>query len=487
MEHTAAGLFTAMAHAFGHTFTALQEQAAMRLAAFACADAPRPAFILRGYAGTGKTTLTGTFVQALRETGRSVALLAPTGRAAKVLAAHAGGDAYTVHKVIYRQRAFNGEDTHFDLGFNARRETVFVVDEASMLSRTGGFDSRFGTGRLLDDLVAFVYAMPGCRLLLVGDTAQLPPVGETDSPALMPDVMRGYGLSVSGAELTEVVRQEAASSVLAAATSIRSMLTTGQNVRPALTVNPHGEVRRLPGDELIEQLVTDYSDYGAEETIVITRSNKRANLYNAGIRSRIFDRENDLTRGDIVMAVKNNYHWTAKAARALQPPERLPIDFIANGDSAVVTALSNVHEEYGFRFADATLSFPDYGGFELDCRVLLSTLTSESPSLTAEESTRLYEAVLADYADIPSKAERMKAMREDAYYNALQIKYAYAVTCHKAQGGQWARVYIDQGYVPDDTSPTEYLRWLYTAVTRTTERIYLVNWPTEQTQEEEDT
>lgn len=477
--------FSRLTALFAHRFTSLQEQAAWQLAAFAFAEVERPAFILRGYAGTGKTTLVGAFVQALREGGKQVVLLAPTGRAAKVLAAHAGGEAYTIHKAIYRQRTFSGEDTLFELGFNKLRDTVFVVDEASMLSRSGGFDSRFGTGNLLDDLVDFVYSSPACRLLLVGDTAQLPPVGESDSPALQADVLRGYGLNVTQADLTEVVRQQEASSVLAAATMIRLQLSENQLERPEITVGRKGEVRYLPGDELIEQLVSDYADFGTDETIVITRSNKRANLYNEGIRRRIFDRESDLTRGDLVMAVKNNYYWTALAAKDLQPGERLPFDFIANGDSAEVVALSNVHDQYGFLFADATLRFVDYGGFELDCRVLLSTLASESPSLTNDESNRLYEQVLADYADIPNKRERMKKLREDPYYNALQLKYAYAVTCHKAQGGQWARVYIDQGYIPDDADPVDYLRWLYTAITRTTARVYLVNWPAEQRSMEE--
>jgi len=472
--------FSRLTALFAHRFTSLQEQAAMQLAAFAFAEVERPAFILRGYAGTGKTTLVGAFVQALREGGKQVVLLAPTGRAAKVLAAHAGGEAYTIHKAIYRQRTFSGEDTRFELGFNKQRDAVFVLDEVSMLSRSGGIDSQFGTGSLLDDLVEFVYSAPACRLLLVGDTAQLPPVGENDSPALQADVLRGYGLHVTQADLTEVVRQQEASSVLAAATMIRRQLTENRLERPEIVVSREGEVRYLPGDELIEQLVSDYSDYGTDETIVVTRSNKRANLYNEGIRRRIFDRESELTCGDLVMAVKNNYYWPAQAAKNLQPGERLPFDFIANGDSAEVVALSNVHDQYGFLFADATLRFVDYDDFELDCRVLLTTLASESPSLTREESDRLYEQVLADYADIPNKRERMKQLREDPYYNALQLKYAYAVTCHKAQGGQWARVYIDQGYIPDDADPVDYLRWLYTAITRTTERVYLVNWPASQ-------
>ena len=463
--------------------TLRQETAAQRLAAFAFTTAERPTFILRGYAGTGKTSLIGAFVQTLHKAGASVVLLAPTGRAAKVLASHAEQEAFTIHKAIYRQRSFKGEDSRYELGFNQAKSTIFIVDEASMLPRSGNVDSPFGSGSVLDDLIEFVFSRPRCRLLFLGDTAQLPPVGESDSPALCADVLRSYGLHVSQTDLTEVVRQHAQSSVLAAATTIRNSLAEGHLNRPTLGVSRKGEVRYLPGDELIEQLVSDYSDYGTDETIVITRSNKRAALYNTGIRQRIFDREENLTRGDRVMVVKNNYYWTTQIAKTLQPGQRIPLEFIANGDSADVVRLSNIHTMHGFLFADATLLFTDYDNFELDCRVLLSTLTSESPSLTYEEATRLQENVLADYADIPSKQGRMKKLREDPYYNALQLKYAYAVTCHKAQGGQWSRVYIDQGYIPEDTDARDYLRWLYTAVTRTTDRLYLVNWPAENREE----
>lgn len=477
--------YDALCRAFSHPLTSDQQVAAQRLSAFVFTEATRPTFVLRGYAGTGKTTLIGAFVHALKQANAGVVLLAPTGRAAKVLAAHAHHEAYTIHKAIYRQRTFSGEHTRFDLGFNAQQSTIFIVDEASMISRSGGFDNPFGSGRVLDDLIDFVFSRRNCRLLLVGDNAQLPPVGETESPALHADTLRTYGLNVAEANLTEVVRQHAASSVLTAATQIRQQLMRGELTRPTLTVSRRGEVRYLPGDELIEQLISDYADYGEEETIIVTRANKRAGLYNAGIRQRIFDREADLTRGDRVMVVKNNYYWTTQLAKKLPPNTSLPLDFVANGDSATVLRLSNIHEMHGFMFADATLRFADYNDFELDCRVLLSTLQSESPSLTTMEAEKLMNSVLADYADIPSKTERMKKVREDAYYNALQLKYAYAVTCHKAQGGQWARVYIDQGYIPDDADGRDYLRWLYTAITRTTQQVYLVNWPESLRREEE--
>lgn len=468
-----------LSHEFSHDFTAAQREAALALTRFVADPRDEQAFVLRGYAGTGKTSLVGALVRVLRRLGRTVVLLAPTGRAAKVFSNHSGERAYTIHRAIYRQQTFNGEGTRFSLGFNRLRRALFIVDEASMIADASA-GSLFGTGRLLDDLVRYVYEGDSCKLLLVGDTAQLPPVGEEESPALQADVLRGYGLDVTGVTLTEVVRQGAGSGVLANATHLRRLLAEGAAELPRIRGSRDGEVRFLPGNELIEALVSAYAGYGTDDTIVVTRSNKRANIYNNGIRSRIFDREDVLTRGDLVMAVRNNYFWAEQLARTLPPEERLPFDFVANGDVAEVVRVRNVHELYGFRFADATLRFADYDGFEMDCRVLLDTLASEAPALTADESRRLYEQVLADYADIPGKRERMKRLRQDPYYNALQLKYAYAVTCHKAQGGQWSRVFVDQGYVADDMAGTAYLRWLYTAFTRTTERIYLVNWPENQ-------
>lgn len=468
-----------IAQQFALPFTPSQQQAALLLAHFVTTTQPYAACILRGYAGTGKTSLVGALVKVMHLLKRDVVLLAPTGRAAKVFSHHAGMPAYTIHRVIYRQESFQGEGTRFSLGYNKLRHALFVVDEASMISRgTGamGTDTLFGTGELMDDLIQYVYSGTGCKLLLVGDTAQLPPVGEEDSPALCDEVLRRYGLLVGSASLTEVVRQSRDSDVLAGATMLRQLLTEGFEGIPPIQTDAHGEVRALPGNELIESLVSDYQAYGADSVIVVTRSNKRANIYNNGIRSRIFDREDEITRGDLIMAVKNNYYWTEQCAKSLPKDEKMPFNFIANGDTAEVVRIRNVHEQYGFRFADATLRFADYDDFELDCRVLLSTLQSESPSLTREESNLLFERVLEDYMHIPLKKDRMKVLRQDPYYNALQIKYAYAVTCHKAQGGQWARVYIDQGFVPADATGASYLRWLYTAFTRTTERVYLVNW-----------
>lgn len=506
---------------FCHQMTDQQAEATQRIAEFLVDPRSDQAFVLRGYAGTGKTSLVGAVVKTMRALERDVVLLAPTGRAAKVFSASAEQDAYTIHKVIYRQRTFDGEDTLFDRGWNRHKGTLFVVDEASMIATHGG-GSRFGTGNLLDDLVHFVFEAQGCRLMLVGDTAQLPPVGETESPALSSKRLRqDYALNVREADLTTVVRQAERSAVLRNATYLRSLVCQGEFKIPTVEARPYDgyevegqEVCTLPGNELIEALISSYNKYGTQDTIVVTRSNKRANIYNNGIRARIFDREDVLTRGDIVMAVKNNYYWVETVRNELQAmrntalarqgmtqapglatnalpqgtdtsddegQDTLPMSFIANGDTAEVIRYRNVHEQYGFTFADVTLRFPDYDDYELEVRVLLDTLQSESPSLTAEEQNRLYESVLEDYAHIPLKRERMKAIRRDPYYNALQIKYAYAVTCHKAQGGQWHEVYVDQGYLTDDMADLSYFRWLYTAFTRTTDNLYLVNWPKQGT------
>lgn len=479
-------IYHLLSQTFGYDFTPSQQQAAILLTHFITTPHRNAACILRGYAGTGKTSLVAALVKVMRSLNRDIVLLAPTGRAAKVFSHYAQTPAYTIHRVIYRQDTFKGEQTQFSLGFNKLRNALFIVDEASMISRGSSFqaDNRFGTGELMDDLIQFVYSGEGCRLLLVGDTAQLPPVGEEETPALTDEALKAYGLLTGSADLTEVVRQGKDSDVLSGATLIRHLLNQDFYGIPPIQTDRKGEVRALPGNELIESLITDYQEYGTDNVIVVTRSNKRANIYNNGIRARIFDREEELTRGDLVMAVRNNYYWTEVLAKELPKDQPMPMNFIANGDTAEVQRIRNIHEQHGFKFADATLRFPDYNDFEMDCRVLLTTLTSESPSLTAEESNRLFDNIQADYAHIPTQKERMKAIRQDPYYNALQLKYAYAVTCHKAQGGQWPRVYIDQGFIPDDATGNSYLRWLYTAFTRTTERLYLVNWKDTQTDSE---
>ena len=354
------------------------------------------------------------------------------------------------------------------MNVNLHQHTLFIVDEASMISNEGLSGNLFGSGRLLDDLIQYVYGGQGCRLILVGDTAQLPPVGEEESPALSADVLKGYGLSVTEQVLTQVVRQKLDSGILYNATELRIQMGGDCfGMMPRIRTEGFPDVRRITGADLIETINTCYDQAGMDETIIICRSNKRANLYNNGIRNTILYREDELNTGDILMVAKNNYFWGTDVKE---------LDFIANGDIAEVRRVRRIHEMYGFRFADVLLSFPDYGDIELETKVLLDTLHSDSPALTKEESDRLFYAVLEDYQDIPTKRERMKKMKADPWYNALQVKYAYAVTCHKAQGGQWKRVFIDQGYIAEDMLTPDYYRWLYTAFTRATETLYLVNF-----------
>ena len=453
--------------------------------------------ILRGSAGTGKTTLAGAIVRALTALKQKMVLMAPTGRAAKVFALNAGHPAYTIHRRIYRQKTA-ADLGAFNLNVNLQRDTLFVVDEASMIANQGLGNATFGSGFLLDDLMQFVYNGNNCRLLLIGDHAQLPPVGEEESPALQASTLRAYGMKVYEATLSEVLRQAQDSGILWNATNIRWKAEGNHEIAlPQIRFQGFDDIHIVPGDELIEQLATSYSRVGEDDTIVITRSNKRANIYNQGIRRTILDREEELCRGDQLMIVKNNYYWlslppksegdrglnkgTSDAGSVSQPPNLGGL-YLANGDIAVVQRVRNIHELYGFRFADVTLWLPDYEDQELTATILLDTLTSEAPALTHEQQEKLYEAVLEDYADIPLKPDRIKKLKEDAHYNALQVKFAYAVTCHKAQGGQWSHVYLDQGYMTDDMLTPDYIHWLYTAFTRATEQLYLVNWPKTQTE-----
>ena len=466
--------------AFGFVPTAEQDRAIGVFADFLTARSDSAVMVLRGSAGTGKTTLAAAIVRALLGLKQKLLLMAPTGRAAKVFSLYADHPAYTIHRRIYRQKTA-GDLSAFNLNDNLHADTLFIIDEASMISYGGNtLNAQFGSGSLLDDLVRYVYNGRNCRMLLIGDKAQLPPVGEEESPALMGGVLRGYGLDVYETDLNEVLRQSRESGILWNATRIRESLefrVESLEFAPALPrirVKGFADICIVPGDELIESLASSYSRAGIDETIVITRSNKRANIYNQGIRRTILDREDELCRGDQLMIVKNNYFW-AKGEEA--PP------FLANGDLCVVQRVRHHQQLYGFRFAEVTLLFPDYDDYELTATVLLDTLTSEAPALTHEQQEALYEQVMADYADIPLKADRVSKIKADAYYNALQVKYGYAVTCHKAQGGQWAHVYIDQGYMTDDMLTPDYVHWLYTALTRATEKVFLVNWPKTQTEE----
>ena len=465
--------------ALGLLPTADQENAIDTFCRFMTDRHEHAVMVMRGSAGTGKTTLAAAMVQALLSLEQKLVLMAPTGRAAKVLSLYAHYEAGTIHRRIYRQKSLDGG---FDLNYNVAKDTLFMVDEASMIAN--GSSELFGMAGhgLLDDLVSFVYNGRNCRMLLIGDRAQLPPVGEEESPALMADVWRQYGLHVFECDLNEVVRQGQQSGILWNATQIRHIET--QQLLPQVTLHGFDDIRVVPGDELIESLSNSYSEVGLDDTIVVTRSNKRANIYNQGIRNTVLDRDEELCRGDRLMVVKNNYYWTSQQPIAPATPdsqkENSPLSFIANGDLCVVQRVRNVHKQHGFHFAEVTLTFPDYDDYELTVLALLDTLTSEAPALTREQQEQLYQKVLEDYMDIPRKADRLKKVKEDKYYNALQIKFAYAATCHKAQGGQWAHVYVDQGYMSEDMLTADYLHWLYTAFTRATERLFLVNWPKTQ-------
>ena len=465
--------------AFRHVPTVEQERAMETFSRFMTDRRDEVVMLMRGSAGTGKTSLAAAIVRAMVTMNQQLVLLAPTGRAAKVFSLYAGHPAYTIHRRIYRQQSLEGG---FSLGYNSLHDTLFMVDEASMISESpSGFTDSSG---LLDDLIRFVYGGRNCRLMLIGDDAQLPPVGEEESPALMPQVLQSYGLQVHQCDLKEVLRQGQESGILYNATLIRQKNEEAGGVRielPKVHLQGFTDIRIVPGDELIEALASSYSKVGMDETMVVTRSNKRANIFNQGIRNQVLGREDELCTGDQLMIVKNNYFWMKDGAtQSATENGSQSSAFIANGDMAVVRRVRNVHEQHGFRFAEVTMTFPDYDDYELTATVLLDTLTSEAPALTHEQQELLYNKVLEDYIDIPRKADRMRALKQDRYYNALQVKFAYAATCHKTQGGQWAHVYIDQGYMTDDMLTVDYLHWLYTAFTRATQQLYLINWPKTQ-------
>ena len=484
---------------FGYSPTPEQAHALDVFAQFMTDPNPHSVMILRGSAGTGKTSLSGAIVRTLKAIRQKVMLLAPTGRAAKVFSLSSGVPAYTIHRRIYREKAFAGVDGQFNLNDNLYTDTLFMVDEASMIANMGLGGTTFGSGCLLDDLIQFVYQGHNDRLLLIGDKAQLPPVGEEESPALHAAVLEGYGLKVYECDLNEVLRQSQQSGILYNATMIRQMITHDDITQlPKIHFSGFSDIKEMPGSELIEALADSYHHVGLDDTIVVTRSNKRANIFNQGIRNMVLDREEELSQGDILMIVKNNYYWTEKERKELEVRrEELGVkasatdvnhkvqsneipSFLANGDRAKVLRVRRRIDLYGFHFATLLLQFPDYDNYELEATVLLDTLTSEAPALTHEQQEMLFHQVEEDYQDISLKADRMKAIRNDKFYNALQVKFAYAVTCHKAQGGQWAHVYVDQGYMTDDMLTPDYIHWLYTAFTRATEMLYLVNWPKTQ-------
>lgn len=440
-----------------------------RMAAYITSDEPDEIMLIKGYAGTGKTTMINTLTKVLDQLKIRSALMAPTGRAAKVMAEYTGKPAFTIHKSIYRQKSSADGMGRFVLNKNLYKNTYFIVDEASMISNEGNENSVFGSGRVLDDLLEYVYSGENCRLILVGDTAQLPPVGLDISPALEKFTLETYGFSVQEIELSDVVRQAEGSGILTNATEIRRRIGSPEHNSGFFPINLESfdDISRVSGADLIEMISTCYDKYGLFETTVVTRSNKRANVFNQGIRGSILYKENEIERGDLLMVVKNNYFWA---------DEDSGIDFIANGDIAEIITINGYEELYGFRFANVSLRFLDYGEVELDCKIFLDTLSLETASFGYEQNRQLFETVSEDYMNIGNKRERWKKIKENPHFNALQVKYAYALTCHKAQGGQWKAVFIDHGYLTEDMLDTEYYRWLYTAFTRPTEKLFLVNF-----------
>ena len=442
-----------------------QKDAITNLAEFLCCREQNVLFLLRGHAGTGKTSLVGALIRVLKKAQMKTVLIAPTGRAAKVMASYSGENAYTIHKKIYRQNAFGNEK--FSLSDNKATDTLFIVDESSMITNKG--ESIFGSGNLLDDLITFVYNGAGCRLIVIGDDAQLPPVGEEKSPAMSKDWLEGYGLEVKESYLSTVARQDGDSGILHNATLIRKKIENGSRISlPELQIEGFDDVKSINGAAFTEALEDEYAKYGSEETIVITRSNKQALIYNQGIRRQVLQRDDEIGGGDIVMIIKNNYFWGKEYKK---------LEFLANGDMAEVIRVRRHEELYGLRFAEATLRMIDYDQ-EIDAKILLDSIYADTPQATKELNDKLFKGVEEDYSDIPNKRDRMKKIAEDEHYNALQIKFGYAITCHKAQGGQWDSVFIDQGSLSYEQSE-DYYNWLYTSITRAKKKLYFVNFPNE--------
>lgn len=431
---------------------------------------PNALFILRGYAGTGKTTIVKSLVEALPGIGKKTVLMAPTGRAAKVMTSYTGKQANTIHRKIYLAHTNKDGLINLRLQVNYHRHTLFIVDEASMIQQGMGTDGTlFSARNLLDDLFQFVYSGENCRMMFIGDGAQLPPVGLSHSPALDTAFLkRNYHLSVDDFELTEVVRQARQSGILVNATLVREQLQMPALSFPFFSLDGFKDIHRLTGPYLEEALVNAYSGASKDHNVVICRSNKRANIFNREIRRRILFFEEEISTGDYLMVVKNNYFWL--------PPESAA-GFIANGDIVEIMRIRKTETMYGFRFADVTVRFVDYPDEkEMDVKIILDTLMSESAAPPQQDNNRLFQTVLEDYAELTSRRARMEQVKANPYFNALQVKFAYALTCHKTQGGQWNTVFIDQGYLNDQMINTEYGRWLYTALTRATRNLYLINF-----------
>ena len=451
----------------GNTPTDDQSDVLKKIATYICDNNNDVIFLMTGYAGTGKTSVISSVVKTLDSLRMRSVLLAPTGRAAKVLASYSGRPSFTIHKKIYRQKSSKDGFGSFSLDRNLHKDTFFIVDEASMVSNSSGDSSLFGSGRLLDDLIEYVYSGTECKLIIVGDTAQLPPVGSNISPALDPASLGGYGFGLISCEMKQVVRQSETSGVLMNATRVRLQVAENNLVHPSLDCINYKDTIRITGEELIDEISTAYGMCGMDGTIIVVNSNKQANRYNQGIRNRIFFREEEISAGDMVMVVKNNYF--------IIDEEEDGAGFIANGDIAEVKKIRKYEERYGFRFADMVLKFPDYN-LEIEAKVMMDVLHLDTPALPSEKNKELYQNILADYLNIKTRRKQFEAVKNNPYFNALQIKFAYAVTCHKAQGGQWERVFIDQGMFNRNEITIDYLRWFYTALTRSTDKVYLVNF-----------
>lgn len=441
------------------------------LAKFIYSDKPNCTLLIRGYAGTGKTTMTGALVKVLKQLKLKVALMAPTGRAAKVLSAFAEHPAYTIHRSIYVKQS-SKDQIKFKLGVNRKKGTVFIVDEASMIGESNALDKGFGASKsLLEDLMEFVFSGSDCRLILIGDNAQLPPVGSDDSPALQMNFLnRNYMLTLGEVELKEVVRQELDSGILFNANTLRLQLMQEHPGFPRLSLEGFTDVQSINGTELEELIDSLYGRFSEEGVVIITRSNKRANEFNRHIRSRILWREEEISGGDMLMVVRNNYFW-------LEEYKDAPTPFIANGDSLQIDRILSLEERYGFKFADVQvrlLDYPDFPSFNV--KVMLDVLDMEQANLGFEAQRKLYDLVARDYIDLGSKRKIHEAIMKDHFYNALQVKFAYAVTCHKSQGGQWPAVIVDQGYLTEDMLDISLLRWFYTAFTRAQKELYLLNF-----------
>ncbi len=463
-------LYGKLVQSFGFEPTEGQAIVMYHLSAFLLSQKENPTYILRGYAGTGKTSLVKTLVRTLPSLGMKYILMAPTGRAAKVLSSYTGKDASTIHRRIYQAKTFPDGSIRITRAENKYKNALFIVDEASMI----GEMKEFGESSLLDGLLGYVFSGENCRLLLIGDTAQLPPVGSAKSPALDCEYLKSeFPITAATFELTEVKRQALESGILYNATDIRQLLS--QNLYeyelPLFHLQGFDDIQKIEPETFEEMLHNAFANMSDNEAVIICKSNKRANMFNQAIRGRILNIEGEIATGDKLMVVKNNYYWTEGNES---------MSFIANGDMAEIRKIKHFEEMYGFRFADVELSFTDYPDApNLEAKILLDTLNSNSPSLTEEENKKLFSAIEDDYMDIPSSRERYKEMKKNPWFNALQVKFAYALTCHKTQGGQWANVFIDSSLNQKETLEVEDLRWLYTALTRAQERVYFVNFKEE--------